>query len=106
MLFPDGTMSQYATNLLAENIWSQVDSEGNRYQLMDHILSHRVDNAAGKRADAWMVSKNGNKHRKRTTKGWYFEVLWTDGTSSWVPLKEIKRTKPLKWPNIQKIRTF
>ena len=40
--------------------------------------------------------KNDNKNRKHTTKGWYFEVKWKDGTTSWVPLKEIKENHPIE----------
>ena len=46
--------------------------------------------------DEWIVGKNGNKSRKQTTKGWYFEVMWRDGTSSWVPLKEIKENHSIE----------
>ena len=41
-----------------------------------------------------MISKNGNKARKQTTKGWYFKVKWRDGTDSWVALKDLKESNP------------
>ena len=29
-------------------------------------------------------------------KGWYFEVEWADGTSSWVKLKDLKHDNPIE----------
>ena len=42
------------------------------------------------------MSSNGNRTRKRTTKGWYIQVQWKDGTDGWVPLKELKESHPVE----------
>ena len=83
-------------NIIAKNIYSQVDEDGFRYQLIDHISGHRRDGKAVQSSDAFTISKNGNKVRKQTTKGWEFEVLWKDGTESWVPLRELKVSHPVQ----------
>ena len=31
-----------------------------------------------------------------TTKGWFFKAEWKDGTSTWVPLKNIKVDSPIQ----------
>ena len=31
VMFPDAPVSEYATNLIGENIYSQIDEEGHRY---------------------------------------------------------------------------
>ena len=36
--------------------------------------------------------KGGGRIRKRTTTGWNLEIEWKDGTTSWLPLKEVKVT--------------
>ena len=77
-------------------MFSQVDDNSYRYQLIDHIISHRNDNIAMRCGDECIVVNNGNKSRKYTTKGQYFEVRWKDGTTSWVPLKEIKENHPIE----------
>ena len=41
VMFPDGSTSRYATNIIAENIYSQVDADGHRFQFMDHIMDHK-----------------------------------------------------------------
>ena len=69
VMFPDGSVSKYAANLIAENIYSQVDEEGHRYQLLDHISNHSKDYIAVRYSEARIVSKNGRRNRKSTTKG-------------------------------------
>ena len=73
-----------------------MDDEGHWYQLIDHINDHRNDIISVKCGDEWIVSKNGKRSRKHTTKGWYLEIMWKDGTSSWVPLKEVKENHPIE----------
>ena len=96
VMFPDGSVKAYAANIIAENIYSQVDEDGFRYQLIDHIIGHRKDGKALPKSEAFTVSKNGNKVRRQTTKGWEFEVQWKDGTESWVPLRELKESHPVQ----------
>ena len=95
VMFPDGSVPEYAANIITEIIHSQIDDEGHRYQILDHIFDHKIDSKAIKRSDAWIKSKNGNKSRKHTTNGWYFEAQWRDGTSTWVPLKYIEKDNPI-----------
>jgi hypothetical protein len=38
--FPDGHMEEFAANTIAENIFSQVDEEGNQYLLLEEITNH------------------------------------------------------------------
>ena len=96
VMFPDGSVSQYTANVIAESIHSQVDAEGHRYQILDHISDHRKDGKALKTSEGWITAKNGKKFRKMTTKGWYFKAEWKDGTSTWVPLKDIKEDSPVQ----------
>ena len=37
----------------------------------------------------------GKSHRVITTKGWEFCVEWTDGTQSWIPLKDLKNANAI-----------
>jgi len=39
--FPDGETRDVSYNTLAEHLFSQVDSEGNQYQLFREIINHR-----------------------------------------------------------------
>lgn len=96
VIFPDGSIKQYGANIIAENIFSQVDEYGYRHQLLRNIVSHKSDGTAITKENGFTTSKNGNRARKHTTKGWYFEVEWADGTTSWVKLKDLKADNPIE----------
>ena len=38
--FPDSGSEEYAANLIAENIFAQVDDEGREHLLLDDIVNH------------------------------------------------------------------
>lgn len=95
--FPDGTEQEYTANLIAESLYSQVDDEGNQFILLDEILDHASDEKAVKPEDAHVQgTKGSNPHLKRTTKGWKLLVSWKDGTTTWVPLKDLKESNPVE----------
>jgi hypothetical protein len=69
-------------NLLAEHLLSQVDEEGNQYQLFKEIVDHRKDpKRTIDKADQFYV-KNGKQYKKKTTAGWDLQVEWRDGSTS------------------------
>ena len=39
----DGYKTSLTANTIAENLFSQVDEEGNRHVLFDAVIDHRVD---------------------------------------------------------------
>ena len=55
----DGHKASLTANTIAENLFSQVDDEGNRHVLFDAILDHRVDGSELKDEDAFIISSNG-----------------------------------------------
>ena len=68
--FPDGSTKSITTNLIAESMFSNVDSEGRNFQLLSEIVDHKVDNFAITKANGYYKSKNGNMSPKLTTQGW------------------------------------
>jgi hypothetical protein len=84
--FTDGTIEQYATNVIADNMYAQVDDEGNMFQLLDKIMDDKKDDKAIDIANGTVTSANGNI----TTQGWQLLVLWKDKSMSWVKLKDLK----------------
>ena len=95
VMFPDGAIQQYSANLIAESLYEHADEDGHRYQYMDSILDHKKTKEAVDKADGYVVSKNGEKKRKITTKGWELLIQWKDGLKSWVPLVDIKESYPI-----------
>jgi hypothetical protein len=77
--------------VLAEHLLSQIDEEGNQYRLFKAIVNHRKNKNAVDNADQYRFVGN-RKYKKRTTAGWDMEVEWKDGSTSWLPLKELKET--------------
>jgi hypothetical protein len=91
----NGTSDEYYANVIAENLFSQVDSEGNQYVLMKEISDHRQDETAVPISDGWITMKNGRKSRKKTrTRGWQLLVEWKEGGSDWIALKDLKESYP------------
>ena len=88
--FPDGEICEYCANVISENMYSQVDAEGYRYQLLDNIVDHKQDGNAIHPNDLYINKKSGQKHMRQTTSGWNLLVQWKNGTQEWVPLKIFK----------------
>jgi hypothetical protein len=88
--FPDGTISNYAANVLTEALYSQIDAEGNRWLLLKDITDHKKDNSA--------LSEDELRQQQRThtTKGWRFNCLWADGSSSWKEMRNLKHSNPVE----------
>jgi hypothetical protein len=94
--FTDGTEENYFANVIAENMFSQVDNEGRQFLLMDEIADHRKDASAITSDDGFVVSRNGNRVPKKTTRGWELFVNWKGGSSEWIKLKDIKDAYPVE----------
>jgi hypothetical protein len=93
--FDDEEQLEYATNVIAENIYAQVDAEGRRYMLMDSIIDHRKDENAVPKDDEYVIV-NGKRSRRKTTGGWHFNIHWKDGTTSWEPLRTLKEANQVE----------
>ena len=91
----DGHKASLAANAIAENLFAQVDDEGNRFITLDSIMDHRVDGTQLTADDAFITSHNGGRRRKETTKGWEILLQWKDGSSTWEKLKDIKDSYPI-----------
>jgi hypothetical protein len=42
--FPDGQVAEYSVNIIAENMYTQCDAEGNQYLLLNEIIDWRRNN--------------------------------------------------------------
>ena len=89
-MLPDGSIQQYAANIIAEHMHFQVDKDGQSYQLLESIINHHTDGRSVHGDDGWTTAKNGRKSRKHTTKGWLMCVEWKNRTETYVPLKDMK----------------
>jgi hypothetical protein len=78
-------------NIIAENIFEQVDEDGNKHVLFDSIIDYEKSPDALTATDA-----ESNPTLKKTTKGWRFCVLGKDGSTSWINLKDLKESYPVQ----------
>ena len=91
--FPDGSHAEYSANIIAQNMYSQCDTEGNLYLLLKSIVGHKKDDIAVSRDDMY-IQHGTNKHLQKTTKGWKLCVKWKDGTTTWANLADLKESYP------------
>ena len=95
VMFPDGAVCQYAANIITENMYSQVDSNGHHTLLLNKITDHRKSAMAAPIDENFVVSKTGRKCLRKTTKGWDFLCLWKDDSTMWSPLKDLRESNPV-----------
>jgi len=89
--FPDGHTEEFSANTIAENIYSQVDEEGNQYLLLNEVIDHHRDGLAIAIDDKW-IQQGSNWQLRRTTQGWKLK----DGTTSWEHLRNLKESNPVQ----------
>jgi hypothetical protein len=92
--FPDGSTDCYAANMIAESLYSQVDADSRAFILMKDTVDHQSDGSGVPVDDAYYVDPNGRTTRRMTMKGWKLLIEWKDGTTDWLPLKDLKESYP------------
>lgn len=96
VMFPDGSVQAYGANIIAENLYSQVDEDGHRYQLLEMIIDHLTNGNAVAKEDGYTATKSGHCLQRQTTMGLEFLIQWKDGTKSLCALKELKEFSPIE----------
>ena len=83
-------------NIIAENMMSQFDSEGHNHHVLTEMTDYKNYDSAISKVGGFIKSISGNLHRKRTIRGWKLLVEWKYGSVDWVPLKDLKQSKPVE----------
>jgi hypothetical protein len=94
--FNDGEVREYSANVIAENMYSQVDANGYSHTLLESIIDYTKDESAVDRDDMYIQTKSGQRRIRQTTIGWKLLVLWKDGSEEWIPLKILKESHPVE----------
>ena len=94
--YQNGHTAALAANLITENLFAQVDEEGNRSVLFDEIVDVRKDGTQVLQQDAFVTMSSGTQRRVITTKGWEVYLKWKDGSTTWNRLKDIKYSYPVQ----------
>ena len=102
--FPDGQVKEHAANVIAENMLCRVDEDGFSNALLESIISWKKDDSVVDKVDKHIVTGNGQRRLRKSTQGWKLEVLWKDGSTSWIPLKDLKESNPIEVAEFSKAR--
>lgn len=94
--FPDGAVREYSANVIAENIYAQVDVEGHSYNILDGIVDYKKASNAIDKADKFIMTKSGQRRLRKSTAGWKLLVAWKDGSEQWIPLSVMKESNPVE----------
>ena len=94
--FQDGHRASLAANAIAENLFAQIDDEGNRHVLFEEITDYRTNGKQVLQQDAFITNHYGALRRRETTIGWELLVRWKDQSTTWVALKDLKASYPVQ----------
>jgi hypothetical protein len=90
--FSDGHVAEFSTNVIAENINAMVNDEGYETSIFKAIIDHRCDRAK----TISPQEANGNRVPRRTMASWELCVQWTDYSTYWIPLKDVKSSNAIE----------
>ena len=94
--FPDSRIEEYATNMIAKNLFQQADEDGWESRIIEEFTDLRKDNAiAVSKEKGTYHNSTGIKQNVIMTKGQEVQVRWRDKSTSWISLKAIKEGDPL-----------
>ena len=102
--FPDGQVKEYAANVIAENLLSQVDDDGFTVTRVDCILDHKKDSSALPDTEMYTTNEQGVQRIRKTTRGWQLLVRWHDGSTQWINLSILKESNPVEVATYAKSR--
>ena len=91
--FIDGQVKEYGANIIAENMLSQVDSDGYSLMLMEGIVNYRKDESVAiGMEDKYITMRNGQQRLMKTMARWELLVQWKDDTELWTKISVIRIT--------------
>ena len=68
--YQDGQKAPLSANAIAQNMFAQVDEEGNRNILFQEIVDNRVDGKEIKQQDDFITTNTDTRRRRETMQGW------------------------------------
>jgi hypothetical protein len=84
-------MKDVGFNILAENLFSQMDKDGHQLRLLRSIIGHRRNANTIDKEDQMQITGK-RKIKKKTLAGWELEVKLRDGGTAWIELKTMKES--------------
>ena len=94
--FPDGAVCEYSANVIAQNVYSNLDEDGHFQHVFDCIEYYSKDDQEIPMKDKYIITKQVSKRLRKTTVGWKLLVRWKDNSTDWVTLKIMKESYPVQ----------
>jgi hypothetical protein len=94
--FPDQTIKHFGANVIAQNLFSQIDDNGHTQRILSSILDHKKDSSAVSKSDMYITTPSGQQRMRKSTIGWKLLVQWNDNSQEWLPLKLLKEHYPVE----------
>ena len=64
-------MKEYCANVIAENVYAQVDEDGYSKALLEAIVDYKKDeHVAVPVDDKYVITRSGKRRLRKTTSGW------------------------------------
>lgn len=92
----DGSEHEFGANMIAENLYAQVNEHGQHELMFDELVNHRTV-CDFKEGPETMPTKHGpNWKLPKTTKGVEIRVRFKDGSENWLPMSEVRNSNPIE----------
>ena len=93
---PEISVKQYSANVIANNMYLQVDQDGFSQTLLESIIYYSKDGHAVTKDDMYATTKVNCKRILKTTVGCNLFIKFRYGSEQWVILKILKETNPIE----------
>ena len=93
--FAGSKVTELTTNIIAESMYTQCDSDGNEYLLLDMLVDYWKDNKAIFLSHQ-QITVQGRPVTHKSTAGWQIFCQWKDGSTSWEKLCDLKESHPVQ----------
>ena len=94
--FDDVEIQQVGANIIAQNLYSQIDGFRNTHTIIEGILDHNNNSSQIKKDEAFATTPSGAKRRLKSTHSWKLKVLQTNRSKAWVLLSILKESNPVE----------
>ena len=78
--FDDGTIKEYAANVIASNIYEEGDADGFLTSLLSKIVDHKSSGEAITMENKYVTTRTGTRQMRQTTVGWSLLGKFGDGS--------------------------
>ena len=77
--FPYGSISEYGANVISDNTYSRIDSEGFLHSILSGILYCAKYITAVQKGNQYIITKSIQRRMRKSTVGWNLLIAWKHG---------------------------